>query len=446
MATFLQTDFAEGAKASRDALLAPIQTQEGIKQLPLVTQKLQAEVSRIPMETQKLQQSLEKGQLDMQKERIQTETETLRLSELVKGIKEEAGTKDVMETYYADPTKRALSPAKQLAEIGGLLGAKGNLKAFKDLSAAADLASEREERALKMQGERKDRELETLYQVGKFMTPDTIDTYVQTMRTAGIPEQQVGQVMQLARQAAARDAADGGTKNFDQFKKLTVDTYGSLSGRAARAKEAKDLRTADIAQQRIDQQADSNARRERMMIAAIQNKDDIATDKLANEIYRSANTTARDANVVLSNVQKARTELAPQPSRAWFGDESDAYVKWQEAKADLDEREAGAKQSLAQAKKEMETARRVASPKMQGILSVLGDASKETKPPKPTSEVAPTSGTLARRGTKESPIIYSSEMKSSDFRDGDIISAIPRGETTPILLKWDAKEKKMVKP
>ena len=447
MATFLQTDFAEGAKASRDAMLAPIQTEEGIKQLPLVTQKLQAEVSRIPMETQRLQQALEKGQLDMQKERIQTEGETLKLAELVKGIAEDTSAKEVIKNYSSDPTKAALPPSRQLGDMARLMGTNGNLRAFKELNVAADQAAEREERALKMKGERQERDLEALYQVGSFMTPDNIDTYIQMLRTAGIPEGQINGVMTTARQAAAADARDGGTSNFDKFKKLTMDTYGSFAGKAQRAKIAADAAKDRRAEQKLDIIEQNNDLRFSRMAASIQNGLDRQTATNANRLIQEGLSQQRTAESVISrassNLQKWERvweEANPRPSSSAWSYESKLrdWKKKRVEELESDSEYVEAKKSIERSKEKLEEAK--------AIIDRGNDMMPEGARPKRTAvEAKPSEKNipLVRRGTKESPIPMSTNPKIEDMRDGEYYVGTPKGETIPVVGKWNARTKTM---
>ncbi len=352
---FLTTDVAKGQAAGLEMAVAPVRAQAEVDQLPLQTKLLQEKVQGAAVE-------IEKSKAELQR--------------TLMGVKDEAAARDIVQAYSADPANKDKPTSKKMEELGIKLMGGGLLKQGGSLLEHAESSALKEANAAKAHQDIRDRDMELLHTLLPTLNKDNIDQWQLQAQAAGVSDpKSVARLAEMARQA--RDAG-----KFDQWLPEVTKETNSFRAKVEEDKMKKAQQQADLAQARIEAMERNAARRSDALIAAISGRDNIATDKLGQEMFKSSEKVWRDSNIGLRETRKERA-ADPAPPKAMWGSESDARKEWETREQDRKEREGEFKQSAKDARKDMEKAKTVVSPK---IAKLLGDvpSNKELETPDPT--------------------------------------------------------------
>lgn len=352
---FLTTDVAKGQAAGLEMAVAPLRAQEEVNQLPLQTQLLQAKVQGATAD-------IEKSKAELQK--------------TLMGVKDESAARDIVQAYSADPANKDKPVSKKMEELGIRLMGSGLLKDGSRLLDHSDASALKEANVAKAHQDIRDRDMELLHTLLPTLNKDNIDQWQLQAQAAGVSDpKSVARLADMARQA--RDAG-----KFDQWLPEVTKETNSFRAKVEEDKMKKAQLAADQAQARIDAGERNAARRSDALIAAISGRDAIATDRLGQEMFKSAEKAWRDSNIGLRETRKERAaDLAPPKGGLFSSDEP--YKEWEARETERKQREEEFKQSAKEARKDMEKSKSVVSPK---TAKLLGDipSNKELNAPDPT--------------------------------------------------------------
>ena len=433
----LQTDIAAGAKATAEQQLLPTQVEEKLKQLPMETQKLQQQL-------QKGTQDLQKGELDMQAADIKFKEDTIKLQQLVTGVEQDRDTREASAKYFADPLNIAKPMHQQMQELGQIVAGKGNLKMAEKMFDDAGKALERQERAVRLQDEHANRELEKLrFWVGS-MTPENVDTVVMDMMQNKNVDPKLAAMIK-----AGADRTKGDPKAFEAFKDMLDKEVGSLEGKKQRETERKNDLRHDENMARESRLATAAVLSNNRFIASVAKSEQTAIDRAAVTAFNDNKKLADNYRDQLRQldyraVQRAKLakEPPPEPSKGNFGADTIATFagikpssKWEEwnlakeeAKQDeLDDRldRERIKKALKDVETGMTTARTLASEQYKKLLTDSPDkpfAVPSNKEPK-TKDPKTSKGTIKQGevGSKDNPKPITSEAEAKGLPSGTYV-------------------------
>lgn len=342
----LATDVEQGQVAGLNLALNPIRAEQEAIRLPLETQELQNKVNNDALKTQE---------------------DTLKIKNMLSDEAASAKAKAAIQAFYTDPANKTMSVPDQQEALARIVMGEGNFKLGETFLDHAEKARDRLDTQERLKLAQEDHHLERIHAYLSNITPDNVDQTLAAMNTDGVLKP--GEASQIV--LAAHKAALAGGDTFDKWKQGALGIYNSVKAKTDLAREAQQKEANRLAQERIDAQDRRAEATNNRLIAAMNNRDDAGVDKVSTDLYKTALSTYRDANVVLRNNAKAREALGPDPGKALWGSDSDKKIEWDKKNLELKQEEDQAKEDRDNARADMTRARSLMSPKIRAALGAL---------------------------------------------------------------------------